>query len=204
MTDPNGLYYMRARYYHPGLKRFLNRDVLRGEITDGQTFNLFAYVNGDPVGFIDPLGLMKYSKDTNNNTHDTEPDCKLGKNPTRKQAFNQAKRDAGIPTSMSPVKQGWVNVNNRGKTGEPMKVYQFVVKESEGFVEKYIIEHRNDPNGRGLHFHVATTKYDGQNLFQEGERYKNLGKDPDHPHVQGHYPEDKDGFTEGRKRRGRW
>ena len=131
MTDPNGLYYMRARYYHPGLKRFLNRDVLRGEITDGQTFNLFAYVNGDPVGFIDPLGLMKYSKDTNNNTHDTEPDCKLGKNPTRKQAFNQAKRDAGIPTSMSPVKQGWVNVNNRGKTGEPMKVYQFVVKESE-------------------------------------------------------------------------
>ncbi|AKF92340.1 hypothetical protein [Brevibacillus laterosporus] len=24
---------------------------------DGQTFNRFAYVNGDPVGFIDPLGL---------------------------------------------------------------------------------------------------------------------------------------------------
>lgn len=62
MTDPNGLYYMRARYYHPGLKRFLNRDVLRGEITDGQTFNRFAYVNGDPVQFIDPLGLMKDCK----------------------------------------------------------------------------------------------------------------------------------------------
>ncbi|MBH0331110.1 hypothetical protein ABH14_15080 [Brevibacillus brevis] len=41
MTDPNGLYYMRARYYHPGLKRFLNRDVLQG-VTDGQTFNRFA------------------------------------------------------------------------------------------------------------------------------------------------------------------
>ncbi|WP_254612970.1 DNA/RNA non-specific endonuclease [Brevibacillus sp. HB1.1] len=59
MTDPNGLYYMRARYYHPGLKRFLNRDVLQGDMTDGQTFNRFAYVNGDPIGFIDPLGLMK-------------------------------------------------------------------------------------------------------------------------------------------------
>ncbi|WP_438799336.1 RHS repeat-associated core domain-containing protein [Brevibacillus laterosporus] len=57
MTDPNGLYYMRARYYHPGLKRFLNRDILRGDVTEGQTFNRFAYVNGDPVGFIDPLGL---------------------------------------------------------------------------------------------------------------------------------------------------
>ncbi|AKF92337.1 hypothetical protein EX87_00620 [Brevibacillus laterosporus] len=57
MTDPNGLYYMRARYYHPGLKRFLNRDILPGDVTEGQTFNRFAYVNGDPVGFIDPLGL---------------------------------------------------------------------------------------------------------------------------------------------------
>ncbi|GED57617.1 hypothetical protein AA984_17645 [Brevibacillus formosus] len=31
-------------------------------MTDGQTFNRFAYVNGDPIGFIDPLGLMKCSK----------------------------------------------------------------------------------------------------------------------------------------------
>ena len=31
MTDANGLYYMRARYYHPDLKRFLNRDIIRGK-----------------------------------------------------------------------------------------------------------------------------------------------------------------------------
>ncbi|WP_309304419.1 RHS repeat-associated core domain-containing protein [Brevibacillus laterosporus] len=48
---------MGRAYYHPGLKRFLNRDILRGDVTEGQTFNRFAYVNGDPVGFIDPLGL---------------------------------------------------------------------------------------------------------------------------------------------------
>ncbi|WP_027086692.1 RHS repeat-associated core domain-containing protein [Cohnella panacarvi] len=59
MTDPNRLCYMRARYYHPGLKRFLNRNAIRGDITDGQTFNRFAYVNGDPVNFIAPLGLTK-------------------------------------------------------------------------------------------------------------------------------------------------
>ncbi|QDX92976.1 hypothetical protein EEL30_12055 [Brevibacillus laterosporus] len=63
MTDPNGLYYMRARYLHPGLKRFLNRDILRGDVTEGQTFNRFAYVNGDPVGFIDPLGLAGLGTD---------------------------------------------------------------------------------------------------------------------------------------------
>ncbi|WP_426333402.1 RHS repeat domain-containing protein [Paenibacillus silvae] len=59
MTDANGLYYMRARYYDPKLKRFLNRDVIRGEIQDRQTFNRYAYVNGNPVSYIDPLGLMK-------------------------------------------------------------------------------------------------------------------------------------------------
>ncbi|WP_256872561.1 RHS repeat-associated core domain-containing protein [Paenibacillus sp. 79R4] len=59
MTDPNGLYYMRARYYHPGLKRFLNRDLIRGDIKDGQTFNRYAYVNGDPVKYVDPQGLCK-------------------------------------------------------------------------------------------------------------------------------------------------
>ncbi|WP_083180282.1 RHS repeat domain-containing protein [Paenibacillus yonginensis] len=59
MTDPNGLYYMRARYYDPSLKRFLNRDVLRGDLTDGQTLNRYAYVNGDPVRYVDPLGLCK-------------------------------------------------------------------------------------------------------------------------------------------------
>ena len=59
MHDVNGLYYMRARYYHSELKRFLNRDVIRGDITEGQTFNRYAYVNGDPVRYVDPLGLAR-------------------------------------------------------------------------------------------------------------------------------------------------
>ncbi|MEK4364013.1 RHS repeat-associated core domain-containing protein [Paenibacillus sp. FSL M8-0212] len=49
MTNANAMYYMRARYYDPKLKRFLNRDVIRGEIQDGQTFNRYVYVNGNPV-----------------------------------------------------------------------------------------------------------------------------------------------------------
>jgi RHS repeat-associated protein len=59
MHDANGLYYMRARYYHPELKRFLNRDVLKGDMLEGQTLNRYAYVNGDPVSYVDPLGLEK-------------------------------------------------------------------------------------------------------------------------------------------------
>jgi RHS repeat-associated protein len=59
MTDTNGLYYMRARFYSPDLKRFLNQDPLMlGAVEEGQTLNRYAYVNGEPVSLVDPLGLF--------------------------------------------------------------------------------------------------------------------------------------------------
>ena len=33
VTDDNGLIYMRARYYSPELRRFVNADIIAGEIT---------------------------------------------------------------------------------------------------------------------------------------------------------------------------
>ena len=56
-TDSNGLYYMRARYYNPDIKRFINQDVLTGTITDSPTLNRYAYVNGNPISLNDPFGL---------------------------------------------------------------------------------------------------------------------------------------------------
>ncbi|MCI8669794.1 MAG: hypothetical protein HFI34_09805, partial [Lachnospiraceae bacterium] len=32
VTDENGLYYMRARYYNVDIKRFINQDVVEGSI----------------------------------------------------------------------------------------------------------------------------------------------------------------------------
>lgn len=57
MSDDNGLYSMRARYYNPVVKRFVNMDSLLGGIEDGQTLNRFAYVGGNPVNMVDPFGL---------------------------------------------------------------------------------------------------------------------------------------------------
>ena len=57
LTDPDGLLYMRARYYSPVLKRFLNCDIIDGSIEDSTTLNLYAYVNGNPISFVDPFGL---------------------------------------------------------------------------------------------------------------------------------------------------
>ena len=69
MTDSNGLYYMRARFYSPKIRRFVNQDILLGNIDDGQTLNRYAYVTGRPVNFVDPFGLEK-----------TTGDCAIGAN----------------------------------------------------------------------------------------------------------------------------
>ena len=55
-SDPTGLKYYRARYYHPGLQRFVSEDPL--EFAGGDV-NLYGYVGNSPVNFIDPLGLDK-------------------------------------------------------------------------------------------------------------------------------------------------
>ena len=52
VDDGSGLYYMRHRHYHAGLRRFMQRDPIGflGGI------NLYGYVGGNPVERIDPEG----------------------------------------------------------------------------------------------------------------------------------------------------
>jgi RHS repeat-associated protein len=58
MSDASGLYYMRARFYSPSIRRFVNQDVLLGTVVNGQSLNRFAFVNGNPVSFVDPDGQV--------------------------------------------------------------------------------------------------------------------------------------------------
>lgn len=57
VTDRNGLIYMRARYYSPEMRRFINADIVAGEISNAVTLNRYAYANANPVMNIDPSGL---------------------------------------------------------------------------------------------------------------------------------------------------
>lgn len=57
MTDANALYYMRARYYNVTIRRFINQDILTGEIKNSQSLNRYAYCQGNPVNYTDPFGL---------------------------------------------------------------------------------------------------------------------------------------------------
>lgn len=59
ITDANGLYYLRARTYRPDYLRFLQKDFFFGNLLDPQTLNRYVFVRGNPITYIDPLGLDK-------------------------------------------------------------------------------------------------------------------------------------------------
>ncbi|HEY7065845.1 MAG TPA: RHS repeat-associated core domain-containing protein [Chloroflexota bacterium] len=54
--DGTGVYYFRARFYHPTLQRFLSEDPLGHS---GGDANPYLYVGNDPLGYNDPYGLER-------------------------------------------------------------------------------------------------------------------------------------------------
>lgn len=85
-NDGTGLYYYRARYYHPGLQRFISEDPILAPLTEtqfgckyqagsdsrwllpamisspatlsSQLFNQYVYVQNKPLRFTDPSGML--------------------------------------------------------------------------------------------------------------------------------------------------
>jgi RHS repeat-associated protein len=55
--DGTGLYYYRARFYHPALGRFVSEDPLRYQ---GGDVNLYGYVRNQVLTSVDSLGLQFY------------------------------------------------------------------------------------------------------------------------------------------------
>jgi RHS repeat-associated protein len=56
LLDPNGLYYLRARWYDPTLACFLTRDALGGDAADPRSLNAFGFAGAAPTFNSDPSG----------------------------------------------------------------------------------------------------------------------------------------------------
>jgi RHS repeat-associated protein len=55
-TDPAGLVFLRARYYDPGVGRFLTADSVVPDPLRSGGWNRYAYVGNNPTNYIDPSG----------------------------------------------------------------------------------------------------------------------------------------------------
>lgn len=61
--DATGLQYLRARWYDPGLGRFVNEDSFEGSIENPLGLNIYTYVQNNPLKFIDPSGHIAQQLD---------------------------------------------------------------------------------------------------------------------------------------------
>ena len=68
-NDGTGLYFYRARYYDPMLKRFISEDPIG--MMGGANF--YLYVRGNPVRYVDPLGLQSVYTDLRGGTTTFNP-----------------------------------------------------------------------------------------------------------------------------------
>jgi len=64
----NGLYYYNARYYDPGIGRFITADTLVPNPYNSQSYNRYMYVFGNPIRYNDPSGHVgEHPEDAVNN-----------------------------------------------------------------------------------------------------------------------------------------
>jgi len=104
-NDGTGLYYYRARYYHPELPRFISEDPIGLE---GGDTNLYAYVFDDPITEIDPLGLAVELPDW----HPCRPLPLAGRKPLMKRIL----RAVACSIALTPPGGGLVGPGRAGAT----------------------------------------------------------------------------------------
>lgn len=59
--DETGLIYLRARYYDPGLGRFISADPFWGRLEEPASQNRYVYVQNNPLLYTDPSGLASFN-----------------------------------------------------------------------------------------------------------------------------------------------
>lgn len=61
--DGTGLYYLRNRYYDPGLGRFISPDIYRGDLSQPLSLNRYIYCENNPIKYVDPSGNVLVADD---------------------------------------------------------------------------------------------------------------------------------------------
>ncbi|MGL6019745.1 MAG: RHS repeat-associated core domain-containing protein [Gibbsiella quercinecans] len=148
--NESGLHYNLFRYYEPAVGRFTTQDPIG--LAGG--LNLYQYAP-NPLTWIDPFGLTTCSPNKKTTYEGV----------SRRDAFRQAKRDAGIPMSQQPKSitrpdlldgNGNVMLN---KSGLPIKTrqYEFINNKGEKvFMQEHSLGHTKATplHGADPHFNI--------------------------------------------------
>lgn len=62
VDNETGLIFLRTRYYDPEIGRFISPDQAPPNLRNPQSLNRYAYVNNNPLNFIDPMGTVPEPK----------------------------------------------------------------------------------------------------------------------------------------------
>jgi RHS repeat-associated protein len=61
LDSATGLYYYGARYYDPGIGRFISADTIVPDFANPQSLNRYTYVLNNPLKYTDPTGMQEES-----------------------------------------------------------------------------------------------------------------------------------------------
>jgi uncharacterized protein RhaS with RHS repeats len=91
------LYYFNARWYDPELGRFITEDPIK----DG--LNWFAYVNNNPLRYVDPTGLMSTDQDEyeENKSYESENPEQIIGEPWPETSTDESENDQDLAQSTS-------------------------------------------------------------------------------------------------------
>ena len=158
VTDDNGLIYMRARYYSPEMKRFVNADLVAGAISSAITLNRFAYANGNPVSFVDPFGLWSL-KDAWNGFTSWAGNTANGIKNWAVDTYNNAK-DAVVDT-YNTAKNAVVDTYNNAKdfVVDTYNDAKQVVAETYNEVKDWAVDTYNDIKERAVNTYNNVKKW---------------------------------------------
>jgi RHS repeat-associated protein len=163
-----GLHYNLFRYYDPGVGRFTVQDPIG--LAGGD--NLYAYAP-NPLTWIDPFGLTACSPNKKTTYEGT----------SRRDAFRQAKRDAGIPNNQHPYQVSRTELGDgygdrvRDKNGIPLKTRQYHFKDQNG--SSVVIQEHSLGHAKAIPLHGAEPHFNVRPA-------KNM-KTGDIPGTHGHY-----------------
>lgn len=148
MTEPEGFYYMRARYYDPEVGRFISEDPIGFE---GGDLNLMAYVGNNPIMLVDPEGLSEWKPQDAVSYLNNPANGWTGMTSTGQcaKAVRCAINAGGVATPNNPVAAadyqsylptlGFQPVNSTGYTPQvgDIAVFPATVKNPYGHIEMY-------------------------------------------------------------------